>query len=65
MKTAMDSYLQRQRYLQAKAAAPKPVIVGWRLKVGSLVYYENASIQLCYHFCRVHSLKVSPTPIYK
>lgn len=54
--------MDKNTYLAQKQIPKKP-ITGFRVKVGHVVYYENAKASLCFDYAHTHGLvnyKVEP-----
>jgi len=52
--------MDRNTYLANKQAHVKKPIKGWRVKIGSQVYYESKDYGLAMYYIRTHNLKTTP-----
>lgn len=61
MKTQISP--QERELLRKRYAVPVKPIKGWKVMYCGCTAYENVDIKLCWHFIKLHSLKVKPIAI--
>lgn len=57
--------MDKMTWLALKQKQQPKVLEKWVAKSGGIIMYEAATPSLVWHFIKMHSLKIKPTPQYK